>query len=83
LAFRSFKRVLRVRILPCPPYSLQCRELFSDFMRICRFPGLFIELADPKRALNYAASLNFSSFSLRAKSAVPFRGRQQIRKSIK
>ena len=61
-AFLFFKRVLRVQILPCPPYSLQLRELFSDFAWIRRFSGLFIDRASSKWAQNYAALPSFPLF---------------------
>jgi hypothetical protein len=44
--------------------------------------GLFIDQADPKRALTYALEATFWLFSLQAKSAVPFHGRQHAPKSI-
>jgi hypothetical protein len=76
LAFRFFKRGLRVRILRRPPDSLQVRELFSDFARIRRFLGLFIDHAALKRALEYALEGTFSLFSLKGKLAVPFSRRR-------
>jgi Pro-kumamolisin, activation domain len=44
--------------------------------------GAFYRLASSKWALSCAALPDFSSFSLRAKSAVPFQGRQEAPKSI-
>jgi hypothetical protein len=62
-----------------PPFSLQIRELFSDFSLIPCFSGLFIDWASSEWALSCDASPNFPSFSLKGKLAVPFQDRQQGR----
>jgi hypothetical protein len=72
LVFRFFKRGLRVRILPCPPDSLQTRELFSDSSRNTCFTGLFLLPDNQNEHQSSRQAWVLGRFSLVIESAVPF-----------